>query len=160
MSVQIGNPAFRARHVCWSPFVAAVVACPGPDRRPLRGCDRPDLRLSDRAPTGAADRPPSALIAAIGSLISLRPKSIVDVFLLSFGCVFLARAAALAAFARARPDPLAATAAAAGQIAGTSFVTALSLIVVLLLIRRAARPFVRHSWVGRTDRHARLVARL
>jgi hypothetical protein len=94
------------------------------------------------------------LIAAIGSVISLRPKSIVDVFLLSFGCVFLARTAALAARLSLDGQPFSAESfsagASAGQVASTSFVTALSLITILLLVRRVAKPFVRHSWVAKT----------
>ena len=145
VSVQIGNPALRP-DMLLVPVVAAVVAAPGPIAVLSGGL----IGLICDCLTGPQPGPQTAalaLIAAIGSLISLRSKSIVDVFLLSFGCVFLGRAAALAACHALDPHPFGA-AAAAGQIAGTSFVTALSLIVVLLLIRRAARPFVRHSWVG------------
>lgn len=144
---EIVNPATRP-DVLLVPVVVGVVVCPGPIAvvsGALIGLVCDCLTGPQLGPQMAA----IALIAAIGSLISLRSKSIVDVFLLSFGCVFLARAAAMAARHALDSQPLAAL-ATAGQIAGTSFVTALSLVAVLLVIRRAARPFVRHSWVGQT----------
>jgi rod shape-determining protein MreD len=147
VSAAIPNPALRP-DVLLVPVVVAVVAAPGPIAVLCGGlvgliCDC--LTGPQLGPQMAA----FALIAAIGSLVSLRSKSIVDVFLLAFGCVFLGRAAALAAGHALDPQPFAAAGTAA-QIGGTACITALSLIVVLLLIRRVARPFVRHSSVGTT----------
>jgi rod shape-determining protein MreD len=147
VSAEIANPALRP-DVLLVPVVVAVVATPGPIAVFCGGL----IGLVGDCQTGPQLGPQMAafaLIAAVGSLISLRSKSIVDVFLLSFGCVFLGRAAAMAACRSLDSRPLGA-AAVAGQIAGTAFVTAVSLIGVLLLVRWAARPFVRHSWVGTT----------
>jgi rod shape-determining protein MreD len=148
LSAEIGNPMFRPDLVL-IPIVAVVVTSPGPAAvfcAALIGLLCDCLTGPHLGPQMAA----FGLVAAIGSLISLRPKSIVDVFLLSFACIFSARTAAMAARLTYDNEPLAATTAAA-HIAGSSFVTALLLIAVLWLVRRAARPFVRHSWVAQTN---------
>jgi rod shape-determining protein MreD len=147
LGAQIGNPALRP-DVVLIPIVAAIVASPGPAAvfaGALIGLICDCLTGPHLGPQMAA----FALIAAVGSVISLRPKSIVDVFLLSFACVFLARTAAMAARLSLDGHPFSAT-ATAGHVASTSFVTALSLITILLLVRRVAKPFVRHSWVAKT----------
>jgi rod shape-determining protein MreD len=144
---EIANPAIRP-DLLLVPVVVAVVASPGPTAvvsGALIGLVCDCLTGPQLGPQMAA----IALIAGIGSLISLRSKSIVDVFLLAFGCVFLARSAAMAARHSLDSLPFGSL-ASAGQIAGTSFVTAVSLVALLLVIRRIARPFARHSWVGQS----------
>jgi rod shape-determining protein MreD len=148
VSAEIGNPTFRP-DVVLIPLVAAVVATPGSAAvfcAAVIGLICDCLTGPHLGPQMAA----FALLAAIGSLISLRPKSIVDVFLLSFGCVFAARTAAMAARLTFDNEPVSPTTAGA-HVACASFVTAVLLIAVLLLIRWAARPFVRNSWVAQTN---------
>jgi rod shape-determining protein MreD len=148
VSAEIGNPTFRP-DIVLIPLVAAVVATPGSAAvfcAAVIGLICDCLTGPHLGPQMAA----FALVAAIGSLISLRPKSIVDVFLLSFGCVFAVRSAAMAARLALDNEPVSATTAGA-HITGASFITAALLIVVLLLIRWAAKPFVRHSWVAQTN---------
>jgi rod shape-determining protein MreD len=147
LGAAIGNPALRP-DVVLIPIVAAIVAAPGPAAvfaAALIGLICDCLTGPYLGPQMAA----FGLIAAVGSVLSLRPKSIADVFLLSFACVFLARIAAAAARFSLDGEPFSAP-TIAGQIAGTSFVTALLLVTILLLVRRAAKPFVRHSWVAKT----------
>ena len=148
VSAEIATPTLRP-DVVLIPIVAAVVATPGSAAvfcAAVIGLISDCLTGQHLGPQMAA----FAIVAAVGSLMSLRPKSIVDVFLLSFGCVFAARTVAMAARLTLDHEPLNATTAGM-QIAGTSFVTALLLIAVLLLVRWAARPFVRHSWVAQTN---------
>lgn len=137
---QIASATIRP-DVLLVPLIVAVVVCPGPSAVLWGGligliCDC--LTGPSLGPQMAA----FALIAAIGSLASPRSKSVVEIFLLSFGCTAVAETVSLAIRRALDGRPLVA-APVAVQVVGTSLMTALLIGGVWLVARRLTGPLAR-----------------
>jgi rod shape-determining protein MreD len=139
---EVSNPTIRP-DVLMIPIMVAVVACPGPIAvfwGSLMGLVCDCLTGPWLGPQMGA----FALIAAIGSSISSRSKSIVGVFVLSCGCAFAARIFSLAI--RSTSDVTSVfTAPALAQVVGASLTTAILIVGVCFAARRITRPFARRG---------------
>ena len=134
------------------PLVVAVVAWPGRSAVVWGGF----IGLVCDCLTGPSLGPQMAafsLVAAIVSLAAPRPKSMVGIFLLSFGCTAAAETVLLAIRLALDGRPLVAVPAAA-QVAGTSLTTALLISGMWLVARRLTRPLARR----RVDAAERIVS--